>query len=366
MKKKIRLPFRVSRESRKPLVVQMTDGLRRSIEAGYYAPGMTLPTLEELTEASGTSVIIARGAIRRLMDEGYVISRPRIGTVVLDRSARKWKGCVLIVGWEPAENFYLGNINAVIRANLMRRGFLPLSVPVVGQDGRKTDFGPLDAMLSQPLRLAFVSWDQGGVGQHVAEAGVPFVTMSQRSHPRAGSSGCVYVGYDGAISDFAAECVRKRIRKVIEVAFDSDGRNRVAPAFAGLGVDVEVWHPPEMRGRHVNENIGQGTVLAFEDRFRHEGRAWLPDVFYFNDDFAAAGALASLQNHGVRIPEDVGFVTSVNGGSGPFFCKPLTRVELDPFQIGEQVSDYLLNVLEGRKTDPVLQLQAMYIRGKTF
>jgi DNA-binding GntR family transcriptional regulator len=68
---------------------QLAERLRSAITAGEYAPGDTLPTLEELMDQYGTTSATTRRAIDVLRNEGLVTPVRRRGTVVRDPHVRR-------------------------------------------------------------------------------------------------------------------------------------------------------------------------------------------------------------------------------------------------------------------------------------
>ena len=100
-----RVPFSVNRNDSQTLVAQVSDGLRQAIVSGFYKVGDALPSSYELVKMLGVSRIVTRAALSKLDSEGYVMSRPRIGSVVRDRSAKQWRGHVVFVGEVGDENY---------------------------------------------------------------------------------------------------------------------------------------------------------------------------------------------------------------------------------------------------------------------
>jgi GntR family transcriptional regulator len=68
-----------------PAYKQIADDLRRKIEAGELEQGGQLPTELELREEYGASRNTIRDAIKRLIQAGYVETRPGQGTFVLTK-----------------------------------------------------------------------------------------------------------------------------------------------------------------------------------------------------------------------------------------------------------------------------------------
>ena len=93
-----RVPFRIDRTRPRALVRQMTDGLRDAIVNGYYKPGDRLPTIHEWTHLLDVSIRVPEGALANLVKEGYVVTRPRQGCMVMPRDGRRvWRGHVLFI-----------------------------------------------------------------------------------------------------------------------------------------------------------------------------------------------------------------------------------------------------------------------------
>ena len=71
--------------------------IKDEIAHGRLKAGETIPTIKELSETSGLTFRVARGVVEQLAREGYVRSRPRVGTVVLRRDVSALHGRVLFV-----------------------------------------------------------------------------------------------------------------------------------------------------------------------------------------------------------------------------------------------------------------------------
>jgi DNA-binding LacI/PurR family transcriptional regulator len=80
------------------------------------------------------------------------------------------------------------------------------------------------------------------------------------------------------------------------------------------------------------------------------------DAVFTGDDDAAIGALKSLHEHGIRIPEDVAVVGFDDMGFSPFLNPPLTTVRAPTQRVGQTATEQLFGLLENRPTDEVLIL----------
>lgn len=65
---------------------QVAASLRQKIEEGELLPGEQLPSLDRISADYGISRATAQKAVRILIEEGLVVSRPRWGVFVAERS----------------------------------------------------------------------------------------------------------------------------------------------------------------------------------------------------------------------------------------------------------------------------------------
>ena len=70
--------------------------IKEQIVFGRIKGGERLPTMNEISKATGLSFYLARGVVERLVNEGYVHSRPHEGTFVLLRGKNILRGRVLM------------------------------------------------------------------------------------------------------------------------------------------------------------------------------------------------------------------------------------------------------------------------------
>ena len=146
-----KIPFQVSRNDTRTLVRQVTDGLRQLVLDGFYSPGDTLPPYDELSRSLGVSQIVTRAAVRTLSDEGLVVVRPRLGTVVRDCGEKQWRGHVLLVYEKGDDNYLKTMLAGSMRDRLTDAGYLLSQASVgSGPDGA-LDFSHLDVAVSRSI-----------------------------------------------------------------------------------------------------------------------------------------------------------------------------------------------------------------------
>ncbi len=91
----------------------------------------------------------------------------------------------------------------------------------------------------------------------------------------------------------------------------------------------------------------------------------LPDLVYVTDDYAGRGALTALLAHGVRVPDDLQFISWINKGHCPVFPKELTRVEVDPQLHAQAYCDMVKAVLKTNGTKEPTVITPTFIIGET-
>jgi DNA-binding LacI/PurR family transcriptional regulator len=80
------------------------------------------------------------------------------------------------------------------------------------------------------------------------------------------------------------------------------------------------------------------------------------DAVFTGDDDAAIGVLKSLNEHGIRIPEEVAVVGFDDLGFAPFLNPPLTTVRAPTERVGQIATERLFALLQNQLAEGVLIL----------
>lgn len=345
---------------REDIADQLAHWLRDRIASGRYKIGDRLPTMRQLAESSGVSFKTARKAVERLAREGYIKTRPHIGSVVMPRNITVWRGRVLLIVPDEDETSYF--VNAFLgeaRRRLTAAGYLVARVSV--SRAPRGNVAQLGTMLGQTVDFALVMYGTAKVARMLEKAGVPFVDFGgiAAKGPR---SWHFPPGDAGAKRLFVEHCRRARIGKVTEVDFGSPGTSSAAAelARAGIAVDRVSVKPCTDCGRL------EGIERAAYEFFLGYGRGRFPDLFLVWDDYVARGFLTAMLARGIRIPADVKAVVFANAGFSPVFPKTLTRIEHDPVRCGERAAGFILSVLGKGRIPPPPVLTPSYVIGESF
>ena len=334
--------------------------IKDEIEYGRLKAGDPFPTMKELAEASGLTFRVARGVIEQLAREGYVRSRPRVGTVVLRREVTALHGRVLFVLPDvDACSYHVTMIADALRHKLGAAGYAFTTV-VFSQDAR-IGLSFLKHELARTPDVAIAIYATKPVRKSLRDAGVKSVFI-YGEHPKNEEGLWIRFSAEEAIANFARHCVRAGVKNVVEVRFEGNETPDAQPTLAATGIRCRWMTVPRMDELGRYEGIERSAYNAFISL----PRSGFPDVFLFWDDFVAQGALTAFLGRGIRIPNDVGIVTLANRGLGPVYSESLTRFECDASEAGEKVAAYVLALLAKGRLPPMPVISPHYVFGATF
>ena len=352
--------FEIDRYGGIDLADQIRDAIIDAITTGRLRAGEKLPTMQEIAESAKVTFRTARNVVERLAREGYVVSRPGIGTVVTPKKITVWRGRVLFVIREEDEaSYHVHSVMGEVRRRLIESGYLFISV--IASRKPNGDCSQLMAMLGFSVDFAIVMYDSPPVEAMLAEAGVSYVVAYGEGVSRK-NAWQIPFSPDAAIDAFVSHCRRRQVKRVSQVDFDD---NYIKPmdralASAGIATDHVLVRSRPALGRF------SGLEHAAYETFAHYPRKKFPDVFFVWDPFVARGFFAALQRLGVRIPDDVFAVVQTNPGLGlPSPC-PVTRFEADGKSVGETVAGFVLSILQKGRVPKVPSIDRTYVIGGTF
>ena len=98
------------------------------------------------------------------------------------------------------------------------------------------------------------------------------------------------------------------------------------------------------------------TDTAGEKAVRELLSAGMPTALLAGNDFNAVGAISALEEHGLRVPEDVSVVGYDNTSLASLRHISLTTVDQPRIEMGRLAFDALLQRVRGERTEPVRHL----------
>jgi len=337
-------PFTVNRSDTRTLVEQVCDGLRQAIVSGFYKVGEALPSSYELVDMLGVSRIITKAALAKLAEEGLVVSRPRIGSVVRDRSAKLWRGHVVFVCPEGDENYAQTVIAGALRNRLAEAGYLFSQVCLPQTKPDCYDFTRLDLALAQSVDFIVAMFARPRILARLARQKVPYAVFGEFCKTPPSAVGGTWLNFNLAMPDFADACRASGAKEVVELycwqtmGDAEEELRRVGVRVRKVQVKVDASDGPLVGVRRAGMNA-LSKMLA-------KGRPARGTVFFTTDDYLASGALAAISYAGLKAPEDIRFATFANRRLGPVYPRELSRMEFDAHRAGEVLSEAVLEYLK--------------------
>ena len=363
MKDDKKIPFLLDRSDKRTLVRQIVEGFREAIVGGYYVTGDVLPSIRELAPMLGVSEIVTKAAVKQLGEDGFVVSRPRLGTVVRNRTERQWRGHVVLVQQHSDSNYLQAVLAENLREMLIDAGWLFSQVTVKRGERGRYDFSPLDAVLSRSADLVIVVYEWPEAFSYLAKKGVQFAAFAGVEKPPKGAVGLTRIDYNMAVPGFVAECVRLGVKNIVEIYF-SDRMSHTASAFDGTDIVVERMHAPGDLSHGVLEGVRRAGFDVFS-RLVAENRLERDAVYFIADDYLATGALMALACSGLRAPEDVRLAVWSNVGISNVYSRELSRMEMNPAEAGRHAAAAALEYLK-TGAYPSCTIGPKWISGETM
>jgi len=358
------IPFSLSRSDKMSLTNQAAEGFRSAIASGYYRRGDLLPPLTAMASSLGVSLIVARGALKRLADEGLVLPHPGVGSEVLGPETPMWLGRVLFVVPDRNDSYQVNVVGDILRRRLLAARYFFSQITVVrGREGLY-DLHQLEQRLKDPGLMVVQMFGVPEVARAVSAAGARSVVVARDSSLDYGKSNVVRFSSDTCIPALVERCLAAGVKKVLQIGFEY-GFADASHALAEAGVSVETVYVPAPNMEEGLIASVKGATIGFFKRYFACGMP-LPDLIYFTDDHAAEAGLLYLAVAGVEVPDDVRVVAWSNKGLAPVYVKDVSRLEMDPYANGERLSDYVLALLRGDDAPVRPELAAAFVDGETF
>lgn len=366
-KKRRTFPFAVDRTSPVGLAEQVYEGFCAAIRTGVFRVGEALPTWRETAKALGVSDRVLRTAMAKLARQGVVVSHGRGGCLVANTSLRKrWKGMVLAVQDANTAMTYSSQDEIMQLAKAMVRSgsaFVPVMVDEIAGGKAREAFAIVEQVTSFAIDFVLMLCDGTPLARWLSRRRIPFASYNRYDVPNFVGSlpGC---DFTKAIERFVRACRQAGVGSVLQVSFSGAELFDAIPALREAGIEANRWDVP-MIGRRIAVNVRKSGERAFTERLR-KNRDWLPDVILFLDDYLATGALSALVYAGVKIPEDVRFVTFANRGDEPAFPVAPTLIRLDNGRRGRLFAEAVALYRRTGTWPKLRPVAAEYVPGDTF
>jgi len=336
--------------------------LKNEIAFGRIKGGEKLPGMVEISKITGLSFGQARNVIESLCREGYACSRRHVGTVAVVRKD-VLRGRVLITYPDvDVCRYYPTQLFDTLNSKLNEAGFAVSFVSFPLEANRS--LAQLKSELLRGVDCAIALRATPRVQKLIADSRVKYV-FAYGDKPMHLKRGGFWVPFslDGALAQFAADCEKAGVKRVLQVRFQKDELLDAGPALAEKGIETSWFTIP---GKDIQRGRFADIVHRACEKFTAMKQEDFPDLMLFWDVNVAQGAIMAFLKRGVRIPEDVKIVSLSEAGFAPCFIEPVTRIEVDSVIDGESISRVVLDMFDKGYALHLPVITPQYIYGATF
>ena len=268
----------VDRKSGIGLTRQLVTALKSEISSGKFRPGEALPGMDAIAGQAKVSEKVTRRALAQLAAEGWVKPCRGVGSIVLAHNRDAAEKRVLFFQTGESWSFYQGRFASMLQWCIQRLGFGFMSVSAPGFRPN-CDYSQLSVALKERWDLIVEMGGYIASRQMIERSGMPFVVVRiAPNRQRSTVSNCIgainlYTGK--ALPDFVMECVKKRVRSVVQFLYGSGGFN-AANMLKVSDIAVETISIPHQRSLDA---IVRESMRAMSRRIASDEK--LPDVILY-------------------------------------------------------------------------------------
>jgi DNA-binding LacI/PurR family transcriptional regulator len=174
-----------------------------------------------------------------------------------------------------------------------------------------------------------------------------------------------FVFFDRCVFNIGASCVSaddEESSKAITTHLLDHGYERIAHLRGQLSVSVGRDRCNGYKRALLERNIPLSNELIIESGFDESGgyesmntilalpKRLHPRAVVAVNDAAAFGAMQSIEEHGLRIPQDIAIVGFSDDIRAALVNPPLTTMRQPAYEVGKRAAQKLLDIVEGRST----------------
>jgi len=341
---------------KQPLHIMVANILRQEIRSKK--PDEQIESEKKLADRFGVSSLTVREALARLAEEGLIERRHGSGTFVKEK---KNAVALLVADWlfKGSGTFFFMQLAQMLRENFMRSscevGFhLGKFEPWTGQgvnprwplvsEIEKGELSGVIAICVEPPR-AWVDF--------ALECGVACVTSSQ-GLPYSVGSDSRFMVKEGV--RFICEKGRKNIAffQWSNISAEEEQAGLFLRPFRDALAEYNLPYRREWVFGSLKPDDPTSSWQSFMALWRANGLR--PDSILVVDDLLYRDVAIALLCAGVRVPQDVLVVTHANRGSDIIYPFSTVRMEYDPQDFANALSDICLRLMNGEKVskEPVV------------
>ncbi len=333
-----------------PLYRQIAEEIKAKIRSGMLKVGDSIGSHSELTAQYGVSVITVKKALSDLIKEGYLYSRVGKGTFVASQSAainlsrQKTLGLVLRDLTNPF--FSLIAHGAEKQADALNYNLI-LSSSIGRMDKEETLISRFQQMGVDGVIIASLSQTYRATNEikRLHQSGFPYVLVSYIHEPDFW-----YVGTDHERGAYlAAEHLLKHNYK--RIGYITGGKHNLLSKVRQKGYECALKDYGRRLSKDLVFEIDEKKPrfdAGYEVGKNIAGLTKKPDALFVYSDAVALGAMRSLMDSGLEIPNDIALIGFDDIERAQYADVPLTTVHQPTEEIGAKAIEVLIERIEGK------------------
>lgn len=352
------------RSNENPLYLSIAGHIEELVKSGKLSHGQKLPTTADFAKTFNVTVQTAQQSLSTLMGKGLLKRSPRLGTFI--NTSPMSKNIGVVFGYNPLESpdfyyrqllRYFGEIGASEGLNItcfftLGGGSFESQSRMLREDVKNGRYACLIPVAGNPELMRWLA----------SQEDVPWVwhpTLDVHSMVHGGLSYLLKRGFRKItyVSQFICAKTERGNMAGIEYqgAWDAFAEKGI-PFHGGM---FKYW------GGTIEDGYMQIKKLMSDSKSR-------PEAIFINHDLLTKGALTGLREMGLKIPDDIALLTHANKGDVFESDIPLTRLEVDPYEVALSMISYVKSKIpdmNGKTKEKALQnpdiIKAKLVIGKS-
>ncbi|RYG40639.1 GntR family transcriptional regulator [bacterium] len=327
--------------------------LLRQIENGELSTGARVPSETELASTYSVSRMTVHQALKQLQESGYVVRRPKIGTVVAGKSgSRRHRVALLIsdIHLQPHANYMLG-----LSEGLGSAAEITLLDPRGDPSQEAALLRGLDRSHEAVAIYPTCAPSNTPLLQSVRDRGTPVLCLDRM--PEGLLADSVASENYGSCRRVLDDLTARGHRRMLMISQGSEAISSVAErrrafidALAAVGVDGRsaIRSLPNA----VHWDFPEYVNAVHDTLFVAAAQAEPPTVVFAQQDWTLSAVLHAAERLRWRIPEDLEVVAVNDDANLPILgLDRVHRIRPASFQLGRQAADILLRRMRGTKSN---------------
>ncbi|MCX7992358.1 MAG: GntR family transcriptional regulator [Fimbriimonadales bacterium] len=337
-----------------PRYVQVRQWVERQIVTGFWKPGDVLPPERTLAEQLGVSPLTVSRALQGLTQEGILIRKRRVGTIVAEnlpptlfQQSFTVMALGLGTGTRQPVDFYFSSIQRSILNTLaplgLRTLWLDYQIDQIERELLSSEFMGILAIAPAAEHITLLEdlYRRGIpvviVGASAEEWETPTVDTDNYGAARLAAKHLLELGHQRFVGLFGA----------LETFNSRDRWRGFRDALHEAGVpESHLW----TFATPYADEVGEANREAIRTVLRLPNR---PTAIFAGGYYLALSVLQTLRQSGLSVPDDVSLIGFDDPPSAALLEPSLTTFRQPLEQLGTHAVQKLLDMAKGRRPEPL-------------